>query len=64
MTKAFYGLNELMKRPSWLRLWIIQEAVLGGSAVVFRCGSSLIGWTTFCAGLGVLFRRDMYPCQG
>ena len=59
-TKAFYGLNELMKRPYWFRLWVVQEIVLGGSAAVLRCGSNLIGWTTFCAGLDVLFRRDMY----
>jgi len=62
-TKAFYGLNELMKRPYWLRLWVVQEVVLGGSAVVLRCGGNLIGWTTFCAGLDVLFRRDMYTVK-
>ncbi|KAK4118110.1 HET-domain-containing protein [Parathielavia appendiculata] len=59
-TKAFYGLNELMKRPYWFRLWIAQEVILGGSAAVLRCGSKLVGWPTFCAGLDVLFRRDMY----
>ncbi|RYP92168.1 hypothetical protein DL770_001675 [Monosporascus sp. CRB-9-2] len=58
--KSFYGLNEIMKRPYWLRLWIVQEVVLGGSAAVLRCGNNLIGWTTFCAGLDALFRRDMY----
>ncbi|KAL2144629.1 hypothetical protein VTI28DRAFT_8840 [Corynascus sepedonium] len=59
-TKAFYGLNELMKGPYWLRLWIVQEVVLGGTAAVLCCGSNRIEWTTFCEGLDVLFRRDMY----
>ncbi|KAH8670713.1 heterokaryon incompatibility protein-domain-containing protein [Ilyonectria robusta] len=63
LTRAFYALNELMKRPYWLRLWVVQELVLGGSAAVLRCGSNLIGWTTFCAGLDVLFRRDMYTVK-
>src|SRR3569833_392495 len=63
LTKAFYGLNELMKRPYWFRLWVVQEIVLGGSAVVLRCGDNLIGVTTFCEGLEVLFRRDMYTIK-
>ncbi|KAK3900961.1 hypothetical protein C8A05DRAFT_35365 [Staphylotrichum tortipilum] len=65
LVKAFYGLNELMKRPYWFRLWVVQEIVLGDSAAilrcrVLRCGSKMTGWTTFCTGLDVLFRRDMY----
>lgn len=57
---AFYGLHELMKRPYWFPLWIAQEVVLCGYAAVLRCGSNSIAWTTLCAGLDVLFWRDMY----
>ncbi len=39
----FYGLNELMQRQYWSRLWIVQELVLGSSAVVVRCGKRT--WT-------------------
>ncbi|KAK1758115.1 heterokaryon incompatibility protein-domain-containing protein [Echria macrotheca] len=61
LENAFYGLARLMMRPYWSRLWVVQEIVLGGSATVLRCGGGQqLDWTTFCAGVDVLFRRDMY----
>jgi len=58
--RSFFGLNELMKRQYWSRLWIVQELVLGGSASVLRCGDRALDWSTFCAGIDVLFRADMW----
>lgn len=56
----FYGLNELMQRPYWSRLWIVQELVLGSSSVLLHCGGRTMNWSTFCSGLNVLFRADMW----
>ena len=33
------ALHEIMKRPYWSRLWIIQEIVLGSSSAVLYCGN-------------------------
>jgi hypothetical protein len=49
------ALHELMNRPYWYRLWIIQEVVLGSCSVVLRCGQSSIEWSAFCRGVGFLF---------
>ena len=56
----FYGLNELMQREYWSRLWIVQELVLGSSAVVLRCGDRIMDWQTFCGGITVLHRPDLW----
>ncbi|CZR69106.1 uncharacterized protein PAC_19007 [Phialocephala subalpina] len=52
---CWIALQDLLNRPYWYRLWIIQELVLGSSALVLRCGDSFINWTTFCQGIGILF---------
>jgi hypothetical protein len=51
---SWYALNELMDRPYWYRLWIIQEIVMGASSLVVQCGDSSIDWGTFCTGIRVL----------
>ncbi len=56
----FYALNELMGRGYWSRLWIVQEIVMGSSAVVVRCGDRLLDWKTFCDGITVLYRPDIW----
>lgn len=58
--KCFYGLNELMMRPYWSRLWIVQELVLGASSTILCCGDRRMRWNTFCDGINVLFRADMW----
>jgi hypothetical protein len=54
---SWLALHELMNRPYWTRLWIIQEIVLGSSGVIIRCGDSLIDWKTFCSGIRVLSKH-------
>jgi len=56
----FTGLNTLMERPYWTRLWVVQEVVLGASATVLRCGDRQMDWRTFCSAIDVLFRADMW----
>lgn len=51
---CWLALHEFMNRPFWFRLWIIQEIVMGSSAVVIRCGKSSIDWASFCAGIAFL----------
>ena len=58
--KCFYGLNELMMRPYWSRLWIVQELVLGASSTILCCGDRRMRWNTFCDSINVLFRADMW----
>jgi hypothetical protein len=57
---SFYGLSELINRAYWSRLWIVQELVLGASASILRCGNRLMSWPTFCTGIEVLFRSDLW----
>ncbi|KAJ4176424.1 hypothetical protein NW767_015448 [Fusarium falciforme] len=51
---CWLALQELMDRPYWYRLWIIQEMVMGASATWIRCGTASIDWTSFCAGVAFL----------
>jgi hypothetical protein len=48
------GLRDLMYRPYWFRLWIIQEIIVGSAATWIRCGKKTIAWNTFCDGIAVL----------
>jgi hypothetical protein len=51
---CWLALHDLMQRPFWSRLWIIQEIVLGASSLILQCGSRVIQWTIFCDGIGFL----------
>lgn len=51
---SWLALQEFMDRMYWYRLWILQELIMGSSAVLIRCGSSSIEWKTFCAGISLL----------
>jgi hypothetical protein len=51
---CWLALSELMERPYWFRLWVIQEIVMGGTATRLRCGNSSIGWGEFSAGISFL----------
>jgi hypothetical protein len=51
---SWLALLQLMERPYWSRLWIIQEIVMGAFSMVIRCGTSLIDWNSFCLGIEVL----------
>jgi hypothetical protein len=53
--RCWMALEELMNRPYWHPLWIIQEVVYGSSALILRCGDRCIDWTAFCQGIGFLF---------
>jgi len=57
---GFSGLNALMSRAYWTRLWIVQEVVLGASAAVLHCGDRLMAWRTFSDAVDVLFRSDLW----
>ncbi|KAE9375137.1 HET-domain-containing protein [Stipitochalara longipes BDJ] len=54
-TGVWMALHELMDRPYWYRLWVIQEVVLGASCLVLQCGNSRIDWPSFCRGICLLF---------
>ena len=51
---GWLGLQNIMDRSYWYRLWIIQEVVLGGPSVWVWCGHSMIDWETFCDGVATL----------
>ncbi|KUJ10846.1 HET-domain-containing protein [Mollisia scopiformis] len=52
---CWVALRDLMSKPYWYRLWIIQELVLGSSSLVLRCGNHFITWTSFCQGIVILY---------
>ena len=54
---SWLALHELMQRPYWTRVWIIQEIVLGSSGVLILCGRRSIEWTSFCEGIRVLYNN-------
>jgi len=54
-TGVWMALHQLMDRPYWYRLWIIQEVVLGASCLALQCGDSRIDWPSFCRGICLLF---------
>jgi hypothetical protein len=51
----FFALHELMKRPCWSRLWVVQEVVMGASFTVLRCSDELLNLECFCKGVSVLY---------
>ncbi|KAI5459249.1 heterokaryon incompatibility protein-domain-containing protein [Mariannaea sp. PMI_226] len=57
---CFYGLDKLMDRTYWYRLWIIQELVLGSSATVLQCGDEVIDLPSLFRGLGILYSGTLW----
>ncbi|RYN79885.1 hypothetical protein AA0120_g10639 [Alternaria tenuissima] len=53
-TIPWIALQDLMDRPYFFRLWIIQEVIMGSESTWVRCGKAVIEWTKFCAGIAVL----------
>jgi hypothetical protein len=71
---CWFGLQQIVDRKYWSRLWIIQEIVMGGTNVQLKCGASTTDWPTFCAGIATLqehlwlvkdrcLREDLIPQQ-
>jgi len=60
---CWLALQEIMDRVYWYRLWILQELIMGASAVVIRCGSRSINWETFCNGVSLL-EEDLWLVKG
>lgn len=52
---CWHGLNKLMQRDFWGRLWIIQELVLSSSRKILLCGTRTIDWKTLCYGMGTIW---------
>ena len=55
---SFFALHEMMTRPYWSRLWVVQEIIMGASSTVLRCGTDWLDWKSFCAGVAVLYNGD------
>lgn len=54
---CWLALQNLVDRPYWSRLWIIQEVVMGCVAVTIRCGDKTISWPIFLQGIEALHRQ-------
>ena len=48
-------LLELVSRPYWTRLWIIQEIAVSHNNVFIRCGDRQLLWPFFCDAIMTLF---------
>jgi hypothetical protein len=53
------GIRDLMTRPWWPRLWVLQEATLAREAT-FVCGSQIISWNTLSLLTKQIKRLDLY----
>jgi hypothetical protein len=51
---AWQGLHQLVNRPFWQRLWILQEIWSGHEYMPIYCGAHRMPWKTFYRGLGVI----------
>jgi hypothetical protein len=47
------ALCELLRRPWWSRIWVLQEIARSKSARLI-CGTSTLPWTEFCHALGTI----------
>ncbi|KAK3698895.1 hypothetical protein LTR37_016772 [Vermiconidia calcicola] len=63
MDRLFGGLQQLLGRPWWRRVWVVQEAVLAASPVV-HCGSIQMPFSDITKGISTLesvSTVDSYP---
>lgn len=51
---AWKAFGDLICRPYWSRLWVIQEIVLSSTALNIVCGEKSIPWPLFCYALSIL----------
>ncbi|CAF9940353.1 MAG: hypothetical protein HETSPECPRED_002390 [Heterodermia speciosa] len=62
---SWWSLLELLQRPWFSRVWIIQEIVVSRNAIL-RCGGLKLGWKDFCFGFlfainaGFVYRQDVF----
>lgn len=54
---CWLAMHELVRRPYWCRLWVVQELAMGNKAVTIRCGDDQMDWETFIAGIEALHRH-------
>lgn len=53
---SWLAMHDLIRRPYWCRLWVVQELALGNVAVTIRCGNEKMDWQTFIRGIEALQR--------
>ncbi|KAH8769127.1 hypothetical protein F5883DRAFT_458870 [Diaporthe sp. PMI_573] len=51
---SWLAMHELVRRPYWRRLWIVQELAMGNTAVTIRCGDVQMDWQTLIDGIEAL----------
>jgi hypothetical protein len=57
------GIYDLLNRPYWNRLWIIQEVALSTNDIHIMCGSQTISWNTVASVL-FLFALELQRLDG
>jgi len=61
MRRGAFGLARWSLSQSYFtRLWIVQEVVLGGSAVTVRLGDRSLGWRALARAVNVMSAEDMF----
>ena len=55
---SWRALNQIVCRPYWRRLWILQEAALGRSTTPVLCGPRTLAWTQFARAFSILGQTD------
>ncbi|KAK4627319.1 Heterokaryon incompatibility protein 6, OR allele [Fulvia fulva] len=51
-TEGWSTVTDLMQRPYWRRLWVMQEIALSSSQPMVICGKKSISWYTLLSALG------------
>jgi len=55
--------SNLLRRPWWARVWVIQELVLARDVTVY-CGSQALGWDRFCLVVNSSTSLPSFPSSG
>ncbi|PQE27760.1 hypothetical protein CJF31_00009991 [Rutstroemia sp. NJR-2017a BVV2] len=56
-------ISNLLSRPWWTRVWIVQEFILARS-VQIQCGSCTLSWDQFCVLVDGSVMRSFFPKHG
>ncbi|TLD35134.1 putative heterokaryon incompatibility [Venturia nashicola] len=62
-TSDWEAIQELLTRPWFTRIWILQEVQLAREAVVF-CGSAQISWKSMKDAIHAVYRNSHVPIAG
>jgi hypothetical protein len=58
---AWRAIHDLVSRPWFDRVWVVQELQLANPTATLQCGSDSLNWLHFCRAAWCLFRKRAPP---